>query len=296
MDAIKLWKDSYRTGSDEIDSQHQELFHQVEDFLTIAMTAGETANKQKCMETLDFLLSYTARHFELEETLQRERDYVGYAEHVKLHERFKNTVLAYQETVEREFSQAMLKRLAGTLMTWLTIHVCDCDRKIFTNEPISPQIHFEGVEDLIRTVTTRLLSDTYGIVFQNATASVYNGCVDGKVIVRSMIGNQGKTHVFLIGFSEEMARALYRGISGVEIGSMDAMNAVEKSALMELGDIIASHVLAYLISDEGGNQFDWRGDLFLDQYRDTGVDIKNNMCLKFDTDHGALSVMYCAAG
>lgn len=295
MGELKLWREKYRIGNEKIDEQHKELFRRVEQLLTITLTGNEAENKKECLEILDFLISYTVYHFESEEALQKEMGYVSYLEHVRIHEEFKKTIFDYKERVEKNFSKETLKHLTGTLMTWLTVHVCDCDKKITKNELISEDMSFENEEDVIRRAAVQLLSSTYGVAINRTSSSMYNGCIEGKVIVRTIINIQ-KNHVFLFGFSEGIARELYNRISGMEIGSMDELNSIESSALIELGDILASHALAYIDKGKKDITYEWRGDIFLNEYSDTCIDINNSILLTFDTDYGKLEVMYCIAG
>ena len=291
MGEVRLWKEEYRIGNEKIDAQHRELFDRIESLLRIARDGNEEANRKSCMETVDFLVSYTVHHFEAEEEYQRETGYISYAEHAKLHEQFKNTVLIYREKIEKDFSREILKKFAGTLMTWLVVHVCGCDRQIPKNQPLDASITFEGADDLIRKVVVQFLADVCGIGVKSARASVYGGDIQGRVIVRNIVSGERK-HVFLYGLSEELARALYRRISGAEIKAMDRMDDIERSALIELGDILSSHAMAF-ISDDSCSGFDWRGNLFMDTYGDPGIDISKSVKLDFETDCGSLEIIYC---
>ena len=293
MKKIKLWKEEYKIGNEKIDEQHKELFRKVEELFTVAMTGNEAENKKECLEVLDFLISYSMQHFQTEEVLQRELGYVSYPQHVRLHNEFRNTVLNYKKSMEKDFSKETLKKLAGTLMTWLTIHVCNCDRKIISNQPISPEMSFDGAEDLIRKVIVELLTSPYGIAIQRAGTSIYKGYIEGKIIIRTII-SMGKNYVFLFGFSEDMARALYKKISSMEIGSIDELNTIERSALMELADIMSSHALAYIAPDDHPG-LEWRGDIFMNEYSDHLIDINNSVLLDFDTECGRLEILYCLA-
>ena len=294
MEEVRLWKEEYRIGDGEIDAQHRELFRRVEALLAVAMTGDETANQRECLELLDFLVSYTVRHFEAEEALQKRQGYVSYDLHARIHRDFKNTVLAYQEKVKKDFSKETLKKLLGTLMTWLTVHVCGCDRKIVRNLPIAPEISFDGADDLIRRVTVQLLTDTYGIQINCTRTSVYKGYVEGKIFVRIIIGGE-KNYVFLFGFSDEMAQTLYRKVSGMGIRNTSWPNAIEKSALIELGDILASQAVSY-INQKRYTGLQWKGDLFLKEYSDPCIDISKSILLDFETDCGRLEILHCLAG
>lgn len=293
MGTIKLWKEEYKLGNEKIDAQHRELFRKIEELFAIATTGNEAENRKECLELLDFLITYSILHFETEEEFQKKRGYVSYTEHVRLHNEFRNTVLNYRKSVEKDFSRETLKKLAGTLMTWLTMHVCNCDRKIVSNQPISPEMSFDGAEDLIRKVIVELLTATYGIAIHRASISVYKGYIEGKIIIRTII-SMGKNYVFLFGFSEDMARALYKKISGMDIGCVDELNTIERSALMELADIMSSYALAY-IDSSNKTGLEWRGDMFMNEYSDHVIDLNNSILLDFDTECGRLEILYCLA-
>ena len=294
MGEIKLWKEEYRIGNEKIDAQHKELFFKVEDLLAMALTGDEETNRQECLELLDFLISYTIFHFDSEEELQKELNYVSYPQHARMHSEFKNTVRAYQEEVEKDFSKETLKKLTGTLMTWLTMHVCGCDKKIMDNQPITPEMNFDGAEDLIRKVTVPLLARTYNMSIQRARTSVYKGDIGGKIIVRNIV-NMGKNYVFLFGFSEDMARAVYKKISGMDIENINELNDIERTSLMQLGEIMSSQSLAYINDGNHSSPDECQGDIFMDEYSDSSIDINNSVLLEFETDCGRLEILYCTA-
>lgn len=293
MGTIKLWKEEYKIGNEKIDAQHKELFRKIEELVAIEMTGNEEENRKECLKLLDFLISYSILHFETEEEFQKEKGYVSYSQHVRLHNEFRNTVISYRKSMEKNFSRDSLKKFTGTLMTWLTMHVCNCDRKIMSNQPINPEMSFDGVEDLIRKVIIELLAATYGIAIRRACTSVYKGYIEGKIIIRTIIRME-KNYVFLFGFSEDMARAMYKKISGMEIGCMDELNTIERSALMELADIMSSHALAY-IDSSNKTSLEWRGDIFMNEYPDSVIDLNNSILLDFDTEYGRLEILYCLA-
>ena len=291
MGGIRLWKEEYRMGNEKVDAQHQELFRKIESLLVIATTADAEKNRHECMEIIEFLISYTKHHFETEEALQRELGYVSYKEHVKLHEQFANTVLTYKERVETHFSKETLKKFVGTLLTWLVMHVRGCDLRIMTNRPIDSKISFNDVEELLRHVATQILTDAYGIAINKATACVYNGDIEGKVIVRTIIKSD-KDYVFLYGFSEEMAKTLYHKISGLVLNNIEMMDIIEKSALIEMGDFFSSHALTNMSTDSH-TKFEWKGDVFVNEYSDSCIDTNNSVMLELETDCGKMEIMYC---
>ncbi len=79
------WKDSFLIGFPEIDKQHKELCEKIDD-LYDACSRGKGADE--VLKTLDFLESYTIRHFAEEEKLQREIHYPKFPQHKELHANF----------------------------------------------------------------------------------------------------------------------------------------------------------------------------------------------------------------
>ena len=80
--AIANWSSRYETGIGSIDSQHQALF-QALNKLADSFKAGTP--KEQVKDSLDFLVKYTAEHFQTEERYMRDMDYPGLGPHVALH-------------------------------------------------------------------------------------------------------------------------------------------------------------------------------------------------------------------
>lgn len=63
-----MWKDKYRIGVELIDTQHQELFKRVSDFLQSVQEKGDWEEKTAAVrETLEFMQNYVVEHFNDEE-------------------------------------------------------------------------------------------------------------------------------------------------------------------------------------------------------------------------------------
>lgn len=181
-----LWKDEYKVGIDKIDKQHKQLFDKIEQLLEIAKSGNRNSNQQKCMEIIDFLVDYTVFHFDTEEALQRDRKYISYTQHIKIHMDFKNTVQAYKEQLSKDFSAKTLKSFIGTMLAWLVNHVCVCDRKILKNMPLQSMESFANTESFIENVAHKLLTEMYDIPIHGVKSCIYKGNVEGAVIVRTV--------------------------------------------------------------------------------------------------------------
>lgn len=285
-----LWKEEYKVGIDKIDEQHRQLFDKIEQLLEIAKSGDKRSNQQKCMEIIDFLVDYTVFHFNTEEALQRERKYVSYAQHVKIHTEFKNTVQAYKELLGKDFTAKTLKSFIGTMLAWLVNHVCVCDRKILKNLPLQNIESFANTESFIENVAHKLLTEMYDIPIKGVKSCIYKGNVEGAVIVRTVAEGANK-HLFLYGMSDELAGILYNKISGMNLPHLDFLDDLEKSALMEIGNIITTYAMSAIDeSGTGGVQF--KSDLYVHEYNETDYNIINSVILEIATDCGKIEILY----
>ena len=285
-----LWKEEYKVGIDKIDEQHRQLFDKIEQLLEIAKSGDKRSNQQKCMEIIDFLVDYTVFHFNTEEALQRERKYVSYAQHVKIHTEFKNTVQAYKELLGKDFTAKTLKSFVGTMLAWLVNHVCVCDRKILKNLPLQNIESFANTESFIENVAHKLLTEMYDIPIKGVKSCIYKGNVEGAVIVRTVAEGANK-HLFLYGMSDELAGILYNKISGMNLPHLDFLDELEKSALMEIGNIITTYAMSAIDeSGTGGVQF--KSDLYVHEYNETDYNIINSVILEIATDCGKIEILY----
>lgn len=291
MEKVGLWKDEYRTGIEEIDIQHRQLFDKIERLILIAKNGDIEKNRLECNDIVDFLADYTISHFASEEALQKRLGYVNYEQHVKLHQQFKNTVLKYKKNMETDFSRSLLKSFVGTLLTWLVMHVCTCDKKIITNEPIDPRKDFSNKESLIRSVAETCLTSHYGIPIVDMQPCIYKGYVEGRIIVRTLITVQ-KKYQFLYGFSETLAKAIYLKASSMYLENPDDLDDMEKSAFIEIGNSMSTyavmqHFKGRVVSMQS------EGEIYRDKFTDSSFDINNNILLDISTKYGNLEIMYC---
>jgi len=286
-----LWKDEYKVGIDKIDEQHYQLFCKMDNLLEIARSGDEDSNRKKCLEIIDFLIEYTIVHFETEEWLQREKKYVSYEQHVKIHEDFKNTVIAYKALLNKDFSAKTLKSFIGTLLAWLINHVCVCDRKIVKNIPIKEIESFVDTESFIRNVAHKLLTEMYDIPISETRSCIYKGAAEGAVIIRT-IAEGRRRHMFLYGISDKLAAILYYKVSGMTLTHIEFLDEIEKSALMEIGNIITTYAMS-AIEDNGKNGIRFKSDLYIHEYNDTTYNISNSVILEIATEYGKMEILYC---
>jgi hemerythrin len=124
------WSKDLETGNFLIDSQHQQLIKAVNDLLA-ACSAGQ--GRETLNQTLDFLVSYTVKHFGDEEKLQQQYQYPDYTNHKSLHEKFKEFVrdLATQMKTSGPTTTLVSKVTFG-VGDWLVNHIKREDTKVAT--------------------------------------------------------------------------------------------------------------------------------------------------------------------
>jgi hemerythrin-like metal-binding protein len=122
------WTPDLETGNEEIDTQHRQLFKLTSD-LVDACTKGQSSTILG--EALDFLASYTVKHFADEEALQLKYQYPEYENHKKLHDDFKKTAAALIAEYRATGSSADLSdKVYSVIIHWLVQHIKGEDSKI----------------------------------------------------------------------------------------------------------------------------------------------------------------------
>jgi hemerythrin-like metal-binding protein len=122
------WSPDLATGNKEIDSQHKQIFR-----LTSNLAAACMGGQGQTMlgEALDFLASYTVRHFNDEEALQEKYNYPAYNEHKKMHDDFKVTVTALIADYKQNGSTGeLLEKVNVIIVRWLVEHIKKEDFKV----------------------------------------------------------------------------------------------------------------------------------------------------------------------
>lgn len=119
------WRDSFAIGIPAIDKQHRELCDQV-DKLFEACSGGKGADEVK--KTLDFLASYTVRHFADEEALQQKIKYPKFQQHKALHTEFLEKVTKLKrEATESGINITMVIKINQMISDWLVKHIKGTD-------------------------------------------------------------------------------------------------------------------------------------------------------------------------
>jgi hemerythrin len=118
-----LWTQSLETGIPAIDTQHKELFRQVDILF-------DQKNKDRVPQTLKFLGEYVEKHFNDEQLLQTKSNYPKAVMHKKMHTDF---VAAFKK-MKQEYdadpsSLTILLKINKAVADWLKNHIMIHDRE-----------------------------------------------------------------------------------------------------------------------------------------------------------------------
>jgi len=125
-----VWSDDFATGVAEIDEQHMILVHTLNE-------ASVKLNRDSSLEMLQQitqdLLSYALYHFETEEELMHEYNYLENVEedakkHLKQHRSFSEKVVSVREGLKSE-TPIESQDLLDFLNNWLVDHILNTDQK-----------------------------------------------------------------------------------------------------------------------------------------------------------------------
>ncbi|MDX2213952.1 MAG: bacteriohemerythrin [Oculatellaceae cyanobacterium bins.114] len=123
---IALWLNEYCTGNDQVDREHQVLFHIVN---SLHEAMGQQAALPILKDLLNTLATHTVLHFESEERLMQAHAYPGYDRHKQSHERLKAKVIALSQKFHTQ-GESAIEELTGFLAEWLVHHIKGEDQKM----------------------------------------------------------------------------------------------------------------------------------------------------------------------
>ncbi|MCL2006010.1 MAG: hemerythrin family protein [Planctomycetaceae bacterium] len=122
------WTSALETGHPVIDSQHKELVSVVDKLLT-ACQQGQAADK--ITPTVDYLVSYTKRHFSEEEALQQQSNYPDYNNHRGLHADFVKVIMELSAELKQTGpTPTLINKIVRNVADWLISHIQQQDGKL----------------------------------------------------------------------------------------------------------------------------------------------------------------------
>ena len=127
------WEHSLEIGDKLIDGQHKELVEMYNKLYAISTseTIKVAYKNLEIKKALDFLCTYTVKHFTDEEELMRRVNFPEFTEHKQQHEEFKLRAVAFtQKFAEVGFSDMFANLLNAQIGLWLVSHIQEEDSKI----------------------------------------------------------------------------------------------------------------------------------------------------------------------
>lgn len=124
--AFLSWRDEYLVGIPVIDREHRYLFDLINEFHD---TRAAGSSREEVLRVLNRLVAYGEKHFQSEESLQKEVGYPGLARHQGLHASLFDALFGFAERVAADeyFAEAEVRRF---LQGWLVEHIVREDMEI----------------------------------------------------------------------------------------------------------------------------------------------------------------------
>ncbi|MBF0355792.1 MAG: hemerythrin family protein [Alphaproteobacteria bacterium] len=128
---LLVWSDSFVTGVAEIDEQHRILVNTLNEANS---KLTDTSSIELLEQITRDLLSYALYHFETEEDLMQNYDYVGEKSdesgtHLEQHRAFSAKVVAVRDGL-KSGSRISRDDLLSFLNGWLVNHILNTDKKL----------------------------------------------------------------------------------------------------------------------------------------------------------------------
>lgn len=278
-----MWKDSYRTGIDLVDTQHKELFNVIEKLLIIVEGEDAQARKQECISAITFLNDYVVKHFTAEEEYQQSINYSDIEAHKTLHRIFIKTVENLSiRLYNSDFAVPVVREFGGILTTWLIYHVIGVDQKLKTNE----HLHFEKVNpsasyaECFAQSASTTLEAMAGLPAGNVTFAPFSGKADDIRVMIGLIGHHEGEAIFT--YSKDIALNLIKAMTSIELTDVDEL---VWSALSETTNIISGNASSLIA--ESGKTIDITTPKIINDFPKI-----NTKCDGFylDTDFGSMAV------
>ena len=126
--ALAQWTQELETGVAKVDEQHKELIRMVNS-LHDALSQGKA--KEHIEEAFDFMAHYVVEHFQMEERMMTEHNYVGFPAHKHAHNYFIHDFSALTSKYhENPNSSFMAIQLQKAILEWLLNHIMKVDKEM----------------------------------------------------------------------------------------------------------------------------------------------------------------------
>lgn len=123
-----IWKESFNTGIDEIDSEHQTLLQCLNECSTLSpLTVSDTT----VQDLINILMLYVASHFRTEEAFMKSINFPDLELQIQQHRLLSEQV----EQIGKAFASGekqLVTSLAALLRDWFVRHILEEDKRIGT--------------------------------------------------------------------------------------------------------------------------------------------------------------------
>jgi len=126
---IFKWKDSYSTGIEEIDRQHQRLFEIGGEIYNLATLKDGQDHYDDIMALLLSLKDYTVYHFGYEESLMKKYNYKDLENHKKQHETFVEKLNEIEAQDIDSKQKMVVLDILDFIVSWISNHIIGSDLK-----------------------------------------------------------------------------------------------------------------------------------------------------------------------
>lgn len=113
------------TGVAKIDEQHKELVNRIN---AVVAMGSKSVSAEETSKTISFLGEYVIKHFNDEESLQRQYKYPQYESHKRQHQLFINDFKKLKEEFAANGPSATFSvHLNSSVVTWIIKHIKQLD-------------------------------------------------------------------------------------------------------------------------------------------------------------------------
>lgn len=135
-----LWTDELATGVREIDEQHKEMFRKINELLD---ACHQGRGHETVGEVLDFLDSYSRKHFQLEEQYMLDYGYPEYQQHKAHHREFISNVAEVKRRFQAEGPGVHIVVITNRVLAgWLNSHIRKVDKGL--GQYLRPRLEKSG--------------------------------------------------------------------------------------------------------------------------------------------------------
>ena len=123
-----LWDEELASRNEEINNQHKEMFIMFNNFQSVCMKEN---GQDDLTDQLNFLNEYIKIHFEPEEHLLLECDYMSYLKHREEHEGCLCILRKLEEQLRiKKAASTLLFEIKVTIVNLLTLHITWSDKHL----------------------------------------------------------------------------------------------------------------------------------------------------------------------